>query len=146
MLFDKEKNYRIISEDTFNNELVNFKENSNIVGVIHYFYKDKNGNIIHKERKTNRKILLQEDLELIVKYYTIEIKIDEPMCFDYEDIGMTYKIYNLGTFYISSLFKMKTEKSNEIKSMFENYDKNYKSMTFPWTDEEFIMKYIKRNV
>lgn len=36
---------------------------------------------------------------------------------------------------------MPLDKQNEIRKMFEEYDTNYKSMEFPFTDDEFILKY-----
>lgn len=145
MLFNENKNYKEIDEETFNNELERFKNSSDIVGIIYYFYKDKTGNIIKKERKSLRTPTVENDLELLVKYYVIEVKVDEPICFEYEDIGNAYKIYNLGNFYISDLFKMKKDKMEEITTKFLNYDKNYNTLSFPWTDEEFITKYNRRN-
>lgn len=147
MLFDENKNYKEINDDKFEFEIESFKENSNIIGTIYYFYKDDKGNIIKKSRsKLDVKPLIKNDYTLISKYYVIEVKVDEPLCFDYEDIGNAYKIYNVGNFFISDIFKMDDEKKKIIKSKFDLYDENYKSMVFPWTDDEFIIKFNKRNI
>lgn len=147
MLFDENKNYKEMNHDKFELEIGSFKGNSNIIGTIYYFYKDDKGNIIKKSRsKVDVKPLIKDDYTLISKYYVIEVKVDEPLCFDYEDIGNAYKIYNVGNFFISDIFKMDDEQKKIIKSKFDLYDEKYKNMVFPWNDEEFIIKFNKRNI
>lgn len=144
MLFDENKNYKEISDEAFDNEIERFKNSSEIIGTIYYYYKDKKGNIIRKERNGNN-MSLENDLELVSKYYVVRIKVDEPLCFQFEDIGDAYKIYNLGNFYISELFKMNKESIEKVQKMFKQYDKNYANLSFPFTDEEFLSKYNRRN-
>ena len=144
MLFDEKLNYKSIDDEQFQNEIERFKGSSNIIGTIYCYFEDKNGNIIKKEKNSNN-LFDSEDLKLVSKYYVIRIKIDEPLCFQFEDVGDAYKIYNLGNFYISDLYKMKEENKEKIRKMFEDYDYNYKSISFPFNDEEFLLKYNRRN-
>ena len=41
---------------------------------------------------------------------------------------------------------MDDEQKKIIKSKFDLYDEKYKNMVFPWNDEEFIIKFNKRNI
>lgn len=146
MLFDESKNYKEIDDNTFNNDLERFKGSSDIVGTIYLFFRDEKGNIIKKIRNNISDLKIEDSLTLISKYYVVRIKVDEPLNFQFEDTGDAYKIFNLGNFYISNLFKMSEEKSIKIREMFNNYDEKYKEFTFQYSDDEFLLKYNKRNI
>lgn len=138
-----DSNYKYIRMDNgfFENEISKIGKTGScsIEAIIVYYCKDKDGKIEKKVRKNNTDIrdLDLGNKEIITKYYITKLSFDiEPFVgIEYDSIA---KIYNIGDFKIITDREDDNPIFDEVKSLFEEYDKNYKNLKIPFTDEEFL--------
>ena len=137
MLFEKQ-NYKIPTEDEFNDILDYDKDNVYLYHFIIVKYKENNE---IKELNIDQLKDLDKlnNKEIIFKYYIKKIHYySEPGYFYDEELGDTYYIYNIGYFHIGGLFETKKDDLDIIKKLYEDYHNNYSNINFDFTDEEFL--------
>ena len=128
----------IISKETFDN-LMKTRDMDKTYDY-HYIvvkYQDKTDILTMKIDK-------EEDLEklnnlkVISKYYVEKnhyYNESDNLLFDE---GEPCYIVNLGYFFLNGMVELSNKGKEKVKEMFDNYDKEYTNMTFPFTDEEFL--------
>ncbi len=145
MLYDEHLEYERISEDEYNFILEDIANgDAKLVNSIVVFGKNLKTNEIKKfeisAEKNNMKNCNLDEWKILVKYYLKRIKQNNIYKFNCQEVGEAYYIYGLGYFYISDFYKdMKPKLNEEIRDLFIEYDKNYHIMTFPFSDEDFII-------
>lgn len=145
MLYDEHLEYSKISKEEYEYNLEDISNgDAKLIKSILIFAKNKNTNEIKQfeinTEKNDLKNCNLNDWKFIVKYYVEKIKQHNIYKFHCQEIGEAYYIYGVGYFYISEFYKdMKHSINEEIKCLFKEYDNNYHSIVFPFTDEEFIV-------
>lgn len=145
MLYDERLEYSKISKEEYEYNLEDIiNGDAKLVKSILIFCKNNTTNELKKfeitaEKNEFKKCNLK-DWKIIVKYYVERVKQYNIYKFYCQEIGEAYYIYGLGYFYISDFYKdMKPFVNEKIKKMFDEYDKNYNNIKFPFTDEEFLV-------
>lgn len=75
-----------------------------------------------------------------IRYYFTKVHYctgEDELSYEYGDL---YKIEQLGYFRIGGSGKKDLIDKEKIKKMYENYNENYKNLSFNFTDEEFLNK------
>lgn len=145
MLYDEHLEYSKISKEEYEYNLEDISNgDAKLVKSIVMFCKNKITNEVKKieinAEKNEFKNYDLNDWEIIVKYYVEKIKQHDIYKFHCQEVGEAYYIHGLGYFYISEFYKdMKPFINEEIQDLFNEYDKNYHNIDFPFTDEEFIV-------
>lgn len=145
-MFNKNCVYNKINEKLFKdimNEVLE-KDKNQVEVYIEEHYTDQNGGVIIKiKNKFNYDQKSNENLNLLKKYYVVEI--DSPILDKYEDLeGPITYVYNVGYFekvYVDCLIE--NDDYRELKKRFQEYDNKFNSIVFPFNDEGFINNYIK---
>ena len=145
MLYDEHLEYSKISKEEYEYNLEDISNgDAKLVKSIVMFCKNKITNEVKKiEINAEKNEFINYDLndwEIIVKYYVEKIKQHDIYKFHCQEVGEADYILGLGYFYISEFYKdMKPFINEEIQDLFNEYDKNYHNIDFPFTDEEFIV-------
>lgn len=145
MLYDERLEYSKISKEEYEYNLEDIANgDAKLVKSILMFCKNNTTNELKKFEITDEKNEFKNcnlnDWKIIVKYYIERVKQYDIYKFNCQEVGEAYYIYGLGYFYISEFYKdMKPFVNKEIKKLFDEYDKNYHNIEFPFTDEEFIV-------
>lgn len=144
MLYDEHLEYSTISKDEYE---YNLKDISNgdakLEKSIVIFCRNNITNKIKRfeinAEKNEFKSCNLSNWEVLVKYYIERIKQYDMYKFHCQEVGEAYYIHNLGYFYISDFYKnMKPKHNEKIYNLFNEYDKQYHSISFSFNDEEFI--------
>ena len=128
----------IISKDTFD-KLINdrYIEETYDYHCIIVKYQDNTDILTMKIDKVEDLIKLK-DLNVVSKYYVRKIHYYNETDNLLFDEGEPCYIVNLGYFFLNGMVELSNKGKEKVKEMFDNYDKEYTNMTFPFTDEEFL--------
>lgn len=147
MLSDSNYKFIYMNDNYFENEIQNISKDgsSSIEGIIVYYFKDENNNIIKIVRKNNTDISDFDfsKYDLITKYYITKISNDF-LPYQGSEYDSTINIYDIGDFKIlADMEDKENEEFTKSEELFREYDKIFNSITFPFTDEEFLEKNTK---
>ena len=146
MMFNKSCIYNKINKELFKdivNQVIE-KDKKQIEVYIEEHYENQNGEVIVKvKNKFNYDKTLSEELNLLKKYYIVEI--DSTILDKYENLeGSIIYVYGVGYFekvYIDCLIE--NDDYYEFKEKFQEYDNKFSNIVFPFDDKELINNYIK---
>ncbi len=132
-------NYKIITKEKY--EKILQESDKKTYYLYHYIlYKCESNEIIKIDQiKDLEKI---KDKIILTKYYIERIHYYNEDYNENYELGFPSYIYNLGYFYIDGFIDMHKEEEENVRKLFNNYDKHFKELNFPFTDSEFLRKNI----
>ncbi len=75
---------------------------------------------------------------IVTKYYICKIHYFNDCNNDDFELGDPYHIYDIGYFYIGGFMENEKVSDEVIKTLFDDYDKKYNYINFPFDDKEFL--------
>ena len=128
MFYEENYTYKRIDKSDYDEFIDLYEGEEEIKGTIYSFYEDEQKNI-HKLIDLK---LPGEKWNLISKYYVISMELESDMPLITQKL---LHIVNLGYFIVTGPFYFDTF---EDKVIFDNYDKEFRNLTFEFTDDEFL--------
>lgn len=140
------KDYIEITEKFYNENEKNIENGEGtktkiILNIIKYKNDLNNRYLKEIEETKDNRFKLPKDYELLCKYYITKLSYNDKELYEENEIFDCYKIENIGYYEITDYYKsmnIKIEYDKELIKKIDNYQKNYKSIVFDFTDDEFL--------